>query len=156
MLQNAPRFICIKKRLKILIIAIIIGFLASILTYNAVLAADSNLVPNTSQNPQNSANLAPADSVKQTAQNWMQKAQIWLTEAAGKAYESARQAVLQEINRQINNQINGTENQAKTSVKSVTDIIKENIGSAVSKIQLFFINLKNNFFQQNIEPTPTS
>lgn len=128
------------------------AFLGSILAYNAVLAVVGEMIspetPKASQNPQNSLDSATNDSVKQTAQNWMQMAQNWLTGAAETAYESARQAALQTISRQIDNQIKSTENQAKTSVVSVVDIIKENIGNAISQIKIFFVDYKNKLFKK--------
>ncbi len=148
----------LKNNTKLVFIGLIITLLASIFAYKAALASDGNQMPSetpsASQTPQNSPNSAAGDSVKQEAQNWMQKAQNWLTQASSKAYESAREATRQEISRQIDKQIKATENQIATNVKSVVDIMKENISRAVSKIKIFFVNLKNKIFNSNTNLAP--
>jgi hypothetical protein len=147
-----------KNCLKIVVTILISALLGSNFAYKATLATETDIMaseaPNASQAPQNSPNLTAGDSVKQGAQSWMQKAQNWLTEASGKAYESASEAARQEISRQINKQIKATENQATSKVKSVVDIIKESIGRAVTKIKIFFVNLKNRIFKSDTNLSP--
>ena len=80
-------------------------------------------------------------SLKDAAQEGMNKVQSGLEDAAGQAVDSAQEALKAELERQANQAVQSAREKAEGYVGGVVAIVKTSVNNLISKIKLFFTDL---------------
>lgn len=88
-------------------------------------------------------------SLKEAAQDGMNKAQTGLQDAAGQALGTAQDAIKDEINKQADQAVQGARQKAETYIGGVVANVQGVIMTMANKIKIFFVEL----FQS---PAPTT
>ncbi|TSC53391.1 MAG: hypothetical protein LiPW39_297 [Parcubacteria group bacterium LiPW_39] len=130
----------------ILVSTLLITLKAPNFAYSAVLAQESSPMPSPSENwlemPLPAGPLDPwLEKLKGGAQDLMNQAQKELQQGAGKASESAQQAVKDEISRQASQASQEAKKGISAAVERVVTQIKSKIGEIISNIKIFFQEL---------------